>query len=183
MALEELGVRSYVSGPERGRRRWQDKRTGETPPEKRAARKALYGNRWRTRGNRGRRLQRRRGELVERPFAHQYETGGLPRVWVRGHGNVRRPVLIQAARCNLGLLLRTLTGVGTPRNLQGRALFGDLQPNRSSNRPLVTSDRRLGARMAPGCVRRLTRSSPSCLNSAVQRTDFSHGLIGRQPSA
>ena len=32
---------------------------------------------------RGRRLQRRRGELVERPFAHQFETGGLRRVWVR----------------------------------------------------------------------------------------------------
>ena len=67
-------------------------------------------------------LQRRRGELVERPFAHQYETGGLRRVWVRGHENVRKRVLIQAAGCNLGLLLRRLTGVGTPRSLQGRAL-------------------------------------------------------------
>ena len=50
VALEELEVRSYVSEPERGPRRWQDKRTGETPPEKRAAQKALYGNRRRTRG-------------------------------------------------------------------------------------------------------------------------------------
>ena len=122
VALDEVGVRSYISEPERGRRRWQDKKTGETPPDKRAAQKALYGNRRRIRGNRGRRLQRRRGELVERPFAHQYETGGLRRVWVRGHENVRKRVLIQAAGCNLGLLLRTLTGVGTPRSLQGRAL-------------------------------------------------------------
>ena len=60
--------------------------------------------------------------MVERPFAHQYETGGLRRVWVRGHENVRKRVLIQAAGCNLGLLLRRLTGVGTPRSLQGRAL-------------------------------------------------------------
>ena len=30
--------------------------------------------------------------------------------------------IIQAAGCNLGLLLRRLTGVGTPRSLQGRAL-------------------------------------------------------------
>ena len=52
-ALEELEVRSYISEPERGPRRWQDKRTGETPPEKRAAQKALYGNRRRTRGARG----------------------------------------------------------------------------------------------------------------------------------
>ena len=39
--LDELGVRSYISEPERGPRRWQDKRTGETPPEKRAAQQAL----------------------------------------------------------------------------------------------------------------------------------------------
>ena len=122
VALDEIGVRSYVSEPERGRRCWQNKKTGETPPEKRAAQRALYGNRRRIRGARGRRLQRRRGELVERPFAHQYETGGLRRVWVRGHENVRKRVLIQAAGCNLGLLLRGLTGVGTPRSLQGRAL-------------------------------------------------------------
>ena len=122
VGLREVGVRSHVSEPERGRRRWQDKKTGETPPEKRAAQRALYGNRRRIRGARGRRLQRRRGELVERPFAHQYETGGLRRVSVRGHENVRKRVLIQAAGCNLGLLLRSLTGVGTPRSLQGRAL-------------------------------------------------------------
>ena len=122
VALEELGVRSYIAEPERGQRCWQDKKTGETPAEKRAAQAALYGNRRRIRGDRGRRLQRRRGELVERPFAHQYETGGLRRVWVRGHENVRKRVLIQAAGCNLGLLLRRLTGVGTPRSLQGRAL-------------------------------------------------------------
>ena len=116
-ALDDLGVRSYISEPERGRRRWRDGRTGEMPAEKRAAQRALYGNRRRARGNRGRRLQRRRGELVERPFAHQYETGGMRRVWVRGHEQVRKRVLIQAAGCNLGLLLRDLIGVGTPARL------------------------------------------------------------------
>ena len=122
VALGEVGVRSHVSEPERGRRCWQDKKTGETPPEKRAAQKALYANRRRVRGRRGRRLQRCRGEVVERTFAHLYETGGMRRVWVRGHENVRKRVLIQAAACNIGLLLRRLTGVGTPRSLQGRAL-------------------------------------------------------------
>ena len=121
VALGEVGVRSYVSEPERGRRCWQDKKTGETPPEKRAAQKALYANRRRVRGRRGRRLQRCRGEVVERTFAHMYETGGMRRVWVRGHENVRKRVLIQAAACNIGLLLRHQTGIGTPRNLQGRA--------------------------------------------------------------
>ena len=51
-----------------------------------------------------------------------YEAGGLRRVWVRGHENVRKRVLLQAAACNIGLLLRRLTGVGTPRSLQGRAV-------------------------------------------------------------
>ena len=122
VGLGEVGVRSHVSEPERGRRCWQDKKTGETPPEKRAAQKALYANRRRVRGRRGRRLQRRRGEVVERTFAHMYETGGMRRVWVRGHDNVRKRVLLQAAACNIGLLLRRQTGVGTPRSLQGRAL-------------------------------------------------------------
>ena len=122
VALDTIGVRSHVSEPERGRRCWQDKKTGEKPPEKAAAQKALYGNRRRVRGRRGRRLQRCRGEVVERTFAHMYETGGLRRVWVRGHENVRKRVLIQAAACNIGLLLRRQTGVGTPRSLQGRAV-------------------------------------------------------------
>ena len=122
VGLGAVGVRSHVSEPERGRRCWQDKKTGETPPEKRAAQKALYANRRRVRGRRGRRLQRRRGEVVERTFAHMYETGGMRRVWVRGHENVRKRVLIQAAACNIGLLLRRQTGIGTPRSLQGRAV-------------------------------------------------------------
>ena len=180
VALEEIGIRSYVSEPERGQRCWQDKKTGETPPEKRAAQRALYGNRRRIRGARGRRLQRGRSELVERPFAHQYETGGLRRVWVRGHDNVRKRVLIQAAGCNIGLLLRRLTGVGTPRSLQGRALsaiYGLI--DRASDRPLGASDEPLGVEMETGGVRRLNRSSPSCLNTPAQRTDFFHGLLRR----
>ena len=123
MALDEIGVRSYASEPAQGRRCWQDKKTGETPPDKRATQKALYGNRRRIRGARGRRLQWRRGELVERPFAYEYETSGLRRAWVRGHENVRKRVLIQAAGCGLRLMLRRRTGVGTPRSLQGRALL------------------------------------------------------------
>ena len=122
VALDEIGVRSYVSEPARGRRCWQDKKTGETPPEKRAAQRALYANRRRVGGRRGRRLQRCRGEVVERSFAHMYETGGMRRVWVRGHENVRKWVLLQAAACNIGLLLRRQTGIGTPRSLQGRAV-------------------------------------------------------------
>ena len=66
---------------------------------------------------RGQRLLRRRGEFLERPFAHQYETGGLRRVHVRGRSSVAKRVLRQAAACNLALLLRSLCKAGTPRGL------------------------------------------------------------------
>ena len=181
VALDTTGVRSHVSEPERGRRCWQDKKTGEKPPEKAAAQKALYGNRRRVRGRRGRRLQRCRGEVVERTFAHLYETGGMRRVWVRGHENVRKRVLIQAAACNIGLLLRRQTGAITGRYAPepaGAGCFGDLPLDRASDRPLGASQARLGVQMDPDGARRLNRSSPSCLNSGAQRTDFFHGLLG-----
>ena len=68
--LAILGVRTYISEPARGRRNWQ----GKHP-----ARNAVYGNRRQIGGTRGRRLLRQRGERLERPFAHAYETGGLRR--------------------------------------------------------------------------------------------------------
>ena len=177
VALEELGVRSYVSEPERGRRCWQDKRRGETPAEKRAAQQALYGNRRRIRGDRGRGLQRPRGELVERPFAHQYETGGLRRVWVHGHENVRKRVLIQAAGCNLGLPAPPPDRGRHAPEPAGAGSFGDFGPDRASDRALGASDARLGGpvRTRGACPR--NPSSPSCLTLPTQRTDFFHGLL------
>jgi transposase len=109
--LEAVGVRSYISEPDRGRRNWQD-----NP----AARDAIYQNRRRIRGARGTRLLRQRGERLERPFAHLYETGRMRRVHLRGHTNILKRVLVHTAALNLGLLMRTLCGVGTPRSLQGR---------------------------------------------------------------
>jgi transposase len=109
--LEAVGVRSYVSEPDRGRRSWKKN------PE---ARDAVYRNRRRIRGARGRRLLRLRGERLERPFAHLYETGGMRRVHLRGHTNILKRLLIHASGFNLGLLMRQLIGVGTPRGLQGR---------------------------------------------------------------
>jgi transposase len=109
--LEAVGVRSYISEPDRGRRNWKDH------PE---ARDAVYRNRRRIRGTRGKRLLRQRGERLERPFAHLYGTGRMRRVYLRGHTNILKRVLLQTAALNLGLLMRTLFGVGTPRSLQGR---------------------------------------------------------------
>ena len=125
---------------------------------------------------RGRRLLQCRGEVVERSFAHMYATGGMRRVWVRGHENVRKRVLIQAAACNIGLLLRRQTGVGTPRSLQGRAVSAICCPiGRLIDRWGHLT--RLGMQMDTDGARRLNRSSPSCLNSGAQRTDFCHRLL------
>ena len=108
--LAALDLRTYISEPERGRRRWR----GAT-----ATRDTVYANRRRIRGARGRRLQRRRGERLERPNAHLYETGGLRRTHLRGHQNIMKRLLIHSGGFNLGLAMRALMGVGTPRGLQG----------------------------------------------------------------
>lgn len=80
----------------------------------------VYGNRQRVRGARGKRLMRRRGEYVERSFAHVYDTGGLRRTHLRGHQNILKRLLVHAGAFNLGLLMRQAFGRGTPRGLQGR---------------------------------------------------------------
>jgi transposase len=110
--LNRLEIRTYISEPDRGPQSWKRQR-----PE----REAVYANRRRIRGERGKRLLRSRGELLERPCAHLYETGGLRRVQVRGHENVLKRLLVHAGAFNLGLWMRTLFNVGTPRSLQGRA--------------------------------------------------------------
>ncbi len=63
---------------------------------------------------------RRRGESIERSFAHLYDTGGMRRTHLRGHTNILKRVLIHAGGFNLGLVMRQLIGLGTPRGLQGR---------------------------------------------------------------
>jgi DDE family transposase len=109
VSVRGTGVRSYIAELERGRRKWGDK------PEQQAA---VYGNRQRIGGNRGKQLLGRRGERVERTFAHAYETGALRRLYVRGKQNVQKKLLLQAAACNLALLLRKMIGAGTPRALR-----------------------------------------------------------------
>jgi transposase len=114
LEIETGGLRSYISEPERGRRKWKDDID---------ARIAVYSNRRRIRGDRGKRLQSMRGERIERSFAHLYETGGMRRTHLRGHDNIRKRVLLHASAFNLGLLLRTMFGRGTPRGLQGLLLL------------------------------------------------------------
>jgi transposase len=109
-ALARAKVRTYISEPDRGQRSWK---------EQAEAQAAVYGNRRRIRGEHGKELLRRRGELLERSFAHAYETGGMRRVHLRGRENILKRVLIHVGGFNLSLVMRQLMGKGTPRGLQG----------------------------------------------------------------
>jgi transposase len=109
--LTEWGVRTFCSEPNRGRQRWEDLRTEQL---------AVYANRRRIRGERGRRLLRQRGEKLERWNQHLYDRGGMRSVHLRGRENILKRLVVHSGAANLGLLMRTLFGKGTPRGLQGQ---------------------------------------------------------------
>ena len=105
-------MRSYIpEKQQKGRRNWQGKAEEQ---------QAVYANRRRVRGEYGKSLLRRRGELLERSFAHCYETGGLRRTHLRGHQNILKRQLIHVGAFNLSLILRKMLGAGTPRELRSR---------------------------------------------------------------
>lgn len=109
--LQAAGVRTYI--PEKkqaGKRHWVGKEEEQ---------QVVYENRQRLQRPKGKRLLRKRGELIERTFAHCYETGGMRRTHLRKHNNILKRLLVHVAGMNLGLLLRNLYGIGTPRGLQG----------------------------------------------------------------
>ncbi|MFT5478756.1 MAG: transposase [Planctomycetota bacterium] len=103
-----IGCRSYISEPNRGKRRWAGKEE---------ARDATYNNRSRMRSDKGKALMRRRGELIERSFAHTMESGAMRRAHLRGHENIMKRYHLHTAAFNLGLVMRSLVGAGTPKGL------------------------------------------------------------------
>jgi transposase len=108
---EHTPYRTYIPEPElKHNRRWTDK-----PAEQKDA---VYANRRRVKGERGRQMQRQRSEYVERTFAHVCETGGARRTWLRGMEKVQKRYLLAAAAHNIGVLMRKLFQMGTPRGLQ-----------------------------------------------------------------
>lgn len=111
LSLAQEGWRTYIAEPQRGRQKWTDQAAEQA---------AVYANRQRKNGRRGRALMRLRGELLERPFAHAFETGGMRRTHLRHHDNIAKRLLVHVAGVNLALLMRTRFGVGKPRCLQGR---------------------------------------------------------------
>src|SRR5919202_1535956 len=84
------------------------------------ARRAVYNNRVRLRSEVGKQALRKRAEIVERSFAHVLDRGGMRRAWLRGRENIHKRYLIHVAGHNLGLLMRLLIGVGTPKEAAAR---------------------------------------------------------------
>jgi transposase len=100
------------------------------------ARRAVYNNRVRLLSGVARQAFKLRAELVERGFALILDRGGMRRVWLRGRENVQKRYLIHVAGYNLGLVMRLLTGAGTPREFRVRAsawLFAISQPDGGLN--------------------------------------------------
>lgn len=133
---DSMGVRTYIPEREsRYGRRWTDK-----PVEEKAA---VYGNRRRVRGKRGKALGRLRSEYVERSFAHVCETGGARRSRLRGLLNVAKRYLMYVAARNLGVMMRALFNMGTARGLQKglgacpRALWAWFTQLREGFQPLL----------------------------------------------
>jgi hypothetical protein len=108
---ETLQVRTYIPEPQR-------KKPWKWSARPAAERRAVTANHRRVREARSKRLQRLRSELIERSFAHVCETGGARRCWLHGFLKVSKRYLLQVAARNLGLIMRKLFGMGTPRGLQ-----------------------------------------------------------------
>lgn len=108
----EAGWETYIPEKQsRQERVWDDK--------PKVWKRAYERNARRVRSRVGKALQRLRGMTVERTFAHLCETGRARRSWLRGLAKVKKRYLMHAAAYNLGVVMRQLFGVGTPRSLQG----------------------------------------------------------------
>ena len=110
--LRRRKIRSYIPEIEYKHRHWQG-------PGKKWEQKLVYANRSRLRRSKSKRLQKLRSELVERSFAHLYETGAMRRLHLRGRNNILKRLLVQGCGFNLSLVMRKLLGAGKPRQFQG----------------------------------------------------------------
>src|SRR5216684_3856103 len=116
--VKDMEVRTYIpEKKQRGQRDWEGQKD---QAKARAQQQAVYANRRRVGGSYGKRLLRKRGELVERSFAHCYETGGMRRTHLRAQTNILKRLLIHVGAFNLSLIFRSMLGAGKPRELRNR---------------------------------------------------------------
>jgi transposase len=116
--IKDMEVRTYIPEKKQTLQRDWDGQKNQT--KARAQQEATYANRRRVGGAYGKSLLRKRGELVERSFAHCYETGGMRRTHLRGQKNILKRLLIHVGAFNLSLIFRSMLGAGKPRELKNR---------------------------------------------------------------
>ena len=167
-ALKQAQVRTYIPEPKRQRRKWAGKAAEQS---------AVYANRRRVTGNYGKQLLKKRGELIERSFAHCYETGAMRRTHLRGRENILKRQLIHVGAFNLSLILRRMLGTGTPRELRNRhqALFFFVSVRRRGRRNVLTaiSD----AFRLPSSPQRAQFQFRPPLQASSKNRGFRHGLL------
>src|SRR3954454_14731186 len=111
-ALDDGPWKTRIAEPKRdGFSRWH----GDN-----AARRAVVNNRTRLLSGVAHVAFKLRAEVVERGFALILDRGGMRRAWLRGRENLHKRYLIHVAGYNLGLIMRLLTGAGTPRGSLSR---------------------------------------------------------------
>jgi len=105
--LQEEKVRVVIGDPHASRRN----------PKKHSQmiRSVLSKARRAVRSKSGKALLRKRGEHLERSFCHVLDHGGLRRATLRGETNLSKRQLGATLTYNLSLLMRHLTGTGTPK--------------------------------------------------------------------
>ena len=105
--LQDSAWRTRISEPKpKGILRWK----GDDD-----ARRAVYANRHRLLSGVAKQALKLRAELVERAFALTLDRGGMRRTWLRGRENIQKRYFVHISGYNLGLIMRLLTGAGTPR--------------------------------------------------------------------
>src|SRR6266576_3352878 len=155
--MKAYGMRTYIpEKKQKGRRNWEGKAEEQ---------QAVYANRRRVRGEYGKSLLRRRGELVERSFAHCYETGAMRRCHLRGQENILKRQLVHVGAFNLSLILRKLLGAGTPREWKNRV-----------DRLVLTLYLLFTCRINQKRLRRISASVAKCF--VRSRTDYVARLAG-----
>lgn len=110
--LAKMGIRSYASEPDRGRRRGRAKRPSAT-------RCTPTGGGSEVSGASG--CSGNAASSSSVPSRTGTRPTGCGARTCAGHEKILKRILIHAAACNLSLLMRRRFGVGTPRALQGLA--------------------------------------------------------------
>jgi transposase len=111
--IQEFDIRTVIGDTNAARRR----KEGLAVP----LRKALHRAACAVKSQSGRALLRKRGMHLERSFEHVLDEGGLRRATLQGTENLTKRYKIAAACFNLSLLMRTLLGVGTPKQWMAAA--------------------------------------------------------------